>query len=742
MTNNVAVLGGNVLEVSGAVCTYAPPPTTGYDGMLQINSSGLVTNGHGSQLLLIGGNFSGLDGQGASGFWNTNPWGSTSQASGAPQTGIGGPVFVEASHWQSPTSTLTAVIARITLNAASFLGVNQFLLDPAGTSSAPGWLKATATATTTNGTVLTVNSTTNWHTGIMITDLTGGSSIPAGTTVTVTNGTTLTCSGNVTVNSGDVLYATQLADPNGLFRPALLAAINFCRDNNVYLHLNCHINAPKLTIGGVTQWMCAFGQLQFIDDDTAQAYFISSSTSIIAWLATNFGTTAYNTANGFNGGAAGAYNRPGIGGSTGFGDIIIECFNEPYYANQQPQMVLKTLAGGTPASNEAVMLNGGYASFVTNNGANSNGLGIGIPIGYTVSTTSGALSAGFATGNANGCKMGSYQGILNGIRAMNATNIIVVSPDVYSSKISQASAFYAADSLSPPQVMIGYHCYQMAYSLAGVAITGTAGQFSCTANTIAVGDQVLIQGTLGGTGSIAGYTNPTTYTVSATNGTTTFTLQTPAGAAITTTVGTPSGLTYSAGRGYPNSGDPNPGTAAVLAYPQAVMQNTAGIGHVVPVIASEFGDYPPFLQSGVGSASNYVYLNNLHSFADTYGMHTEGWTLSGPAPSGYTGITKWTSCVMGTPTTLTGSISGTTLTVTAVTGTPLANGWMITSNGSSIGIGEYIVQQLSGITGGTGTYKLSAAPGTLGSDPTLTGAFVQPMAGLGQTRYNYSHGHA
>jgi len=81
--------------------------------------------------------------------------------------------------------------------------------------------------------------------------------------------------------------------------------------------------------------------------------------------------------------------------------------------------------------------------------------------------------------------------------------------------------------------------------LTGVAITGTAGQFSCTATTnLVVGQYLTISGTLGGTGTITGYTNPTTYKISATNGTSTFTLTTTADVAIVTTAGTPTGLTY------------------------------------------------------------------------------------------------------------------------------------------------------------------------------------------------------
>jgi hypothetical protein len=79
--------------------------------------------------------------------------------------------------------------------------------------------------------------------------------------------------------------------------------------------------------------------------------------------------------------------------------------------------------------------------------------------------------------------------------------------------------------------------------LTGVAIAGTAGQFTCTATTLSVGQTVTITGTLGGTGTITGYTTGKVYTISVTNGTTSFTLV-DAGVAIVTTAGTPTGLTY------------------------------------------------------------------------------------------------------------------------------------------------------------------------------------------------------
>lgn len=85
-------------------------------------------------------------------------------------------------------------------------------------------------------------------------------------------------------------------------------------------------------------------------------------------------------------------------------------------------------------------------------------------------------------------------------------------------------------------------------TLTGVTIADTAGNFTCNANpTLAVGQAVTIAGTFGGSGTITvpAYVNPTTYYIIATNGSSTFQLSaTLGGAAITTTAGTPTGVTY------------------------------------------------------------------------------------------------------------------------------------------------------------------------------------------------------
>jgi hypothetical protein len=89
--------------------------------------------------------------------------------------------------------------------------------------------------------------------------------------------------------------------------------------------------------------------------------------------------------------------------------------------------------------------------------------------------------------------------------------------------------------------------------LSNVSIIGTGGQFRCDATTLAVGMTVTISGTLGGTGTITGYANPTTYFIVATDGRTTFTLSTTSNVntnvttGVVTTLGAPTGLTYTLG---------------------------------------------------------------------------------------------------------------------------------------------------------------------------------------------------
>jgi len=86
-----------------------------------------------------------------------------------------------------------------------------------------------------------------------------------------------------------------------------------------------------------------------------------------------------------------------------------------------------------------------------------------------------------------------------------------------------------------------------ASTLSGVAIANTSGGITFTSQAgLVTGQRLTISGTLGGTGSITGYTNPTTYILTAVTSTSA-TLTTTAGVAVVTTAGTPTGLTYTLG---------------------------------------------------------------------------------------------------------------------------------------------------------------------------------------------------
>jgi len=86
-----------------------------------------------------------------------------------------------------------------------------------------------------------------------------------------------------------------------------------------------------------------------------------------------------------------------------------------------------------------------------------------------------------------------------------------------------------------------------ASTLSSVVIANTTGGITFTSQAgLVTGQRLTISGTLGGTGTITGYTNPTTYILTAVTATSA-TLTTTAGAAVVTTAGTPTGLTYTLG---------------------------------------------------------------------------------------------------------------------------------------------------------------------------------------------------
>lgn len=179
---------------------------------------------------------------------------------------------------------------------------------------------------------------------------------------------------------------------------------------------------------------------------------------------------------------------------------------------------------------------------------------------YVIGTSSNTINfpSGFSTGAlvavGFAAQSGTAYNILNAPSSFNAAGAVWFPAPV---PVSTFSTTFTANFGSGMVFVIQNS--QPAYTgLTGVQITNNSGGISFNATTIAVGDYVTISGTFGGTGSIPSYSNPTIYSVIATNGSTTATLGTAigwdstsnpgsqtGGAAITTTAGTPTGLTWS-----------------------------------------------------------------------------------------------------------------------------------------------------------------------------------------------------
>ena len=239
------------------------------------------------------------------------------------------------------------------------------------------------------------------------------------------------------------------------------------------------------------------------------------------------------------------------------------------------------------------------------------------------------------------------------------------------------------------------------YTLSGVAITGTAGQFSCTAasQTLVVGQPIVISGTLGGTGTITGYTDPTTYYIIATNGSTTFTLSTSlGGSAVVTTAGTPTGLTYT-GNIFTLSGVQITGTAGQFSCTATSLPLVVGRSIV---ISGTLG--------GTGTITGYTDPTTYYIIA-TNGSTT--FTLS--ASSGGAAITT----TAGTPTGLIYTASPNTIVMTVATTTPYVNDAQVTIsgvNGASNNIvnGETFYIQLAGDFPTSGNVSLYTGTGGTG----------------------------
>lgn len=157
--------------------------------------------------------------------------------------------------------------------------------------------------------------------------------------------------------------------------------------------------------------------------------------------------------------------------------------------------------------------------------------------------------------------------------------------------------------------------------LVSVAITGTQGQFTCyplAADTLAVGMSVRVTGTAGGTGSISEYETGDKYYIRYTDGASVFYLaDTLANAlanvsSVTTTVGTPTGLTFIAndGKGIhsfidSDGGNPRTTIASTIKGAPLHLSVTSAAGSLVRNVYIE--------SDGSLNADGDVYASNYYS---------------------------------------------------------------------------------------------------------------------------------
>jgi hypothetical protein len=366
-------------------------------------------------------------------------------------------------------------------------------------------------------------------------------------TASTTNGSTSITLGvaNVRVGAGQTITGTGI--PSGT---TVVSAVN-----NVVTMSNAATASTSTSLGGV-----------FVTSTTGQ--FTCNATSGLATgqIVNISGTTAYSFLSGvYTDNTTGTFSYSGgtpltVGQAISVGGTPINSNLTSFYATSTagtfscvsptPLIVGQQVSISGTTSNTTLS---GVAAVTTSGIFTCNNPGFDLQIGQPVvlsgTGTNVNIDNAFAV-NTTGtfvCNTTSSQ--------MSVGQSVTISGTAANATMGNVTAVNSFGSFSCSTVTSGLFTGQQVtvsgtgagVAITGVVITGTAGQFSCTATSVplAIGQSITISGTFGGTGSITGYTNPTTYFIIATNGSTTFQLSTTAGGAgVVTTAGTPTGLTY------------------------------------------------------------------------------------------------------------------------------------------------------------------------------------------------------
>jgi hypothetical protein len=175
---------------------------------------------------------------------------------------------------------------------------------------------------------------------------------------------------------------------------------------------------------------------------------------------------------------------------------------------------------------------------------NTNWTAIGAPATPTVGTVFTATGAGSGTGTASDA--GQCQLVANATINSGQMNIVFSTNggQTYASRLTNKYIYDSSNNRYAVNFFVSGE--STAVTLSNVAVANTAGWFTANASTFTNGQILTVSGTLTGNATITGYSNPTTYYVIGTNGTTTFQLAASYNAAnIVTAAGNTRGLTFS-----------------------------------------------------------------------------------------------------------------------------------------------------------------------------------------------------
>jgi ribosomal protein S9 len=250
----------------------------------------------------------------------------------------------------------------------------------------------------------------------------------------------------------------------------------------------------------------------------------------------------------------------------------------------------------------------------------------------------------------------------------------------------------------------------------GVQITSTAGTFGCGFAQLYVGQQVTITGSNSGTGTITGYISGTVYYITATNGSTSFTLSTLlGGTALVTTAGTTTGLTF---------------VAANITSNYLALASTNGLYNGAPITFTSFT-----ISAALTATTTSTAASTATAFI-TNGVLTVPTVASGTFAVGMT-LTSSGTVIVGTYITaintasLNGIINGSILSATS--GTAPSVGMTLTGGSTSYGIQAAQSIAITNIVGNgtTATVTFSAQ-----SQIPFLGNTIVTISGNSQAGFN------